>query len=235
MYNTGYFGIDIYYLVLVLPAFLISLFCQIKVQSTFKKYDKIHTVNGLNGFQAARAILDGNGLQHIRIEHISGTLSDHYDHQAGAIRLSDSTYSSASIGAVGVAAHEAGHAVQYAQNYGPIKLRTALVPITNIGAGLAWPAILFGYMLGLGSLVFIGIAAFSLAVLFQLVTLPVEFNASRRAIAILDQNNMLMPDEIGGAKKVLSAAALTYVAALLVSVANLIRMIALFGNKNNKS
>lgn len=232
--NTGYYGLDWTYLLLVLPAFLLSLVCQFMVTSTFNKYNKVPTGNGLNGFHAARAILDGNGLANIQIEHISGTLSDHYDHKAQAVRLSDSTYSSASVGAVGVAAHEAGHAVQYAQNYAPIRLRTALVPITNIGATLSWPAILLGYLLGFAGLVLIGIALFSLSVLFQLVTLPVEFNASKRAIAILQGNHMLTADELTGAKKVLRAAAMTYVAALAVSAANLIRFFVMYTSSRNR-
>lgn len=226
--------IDIWYLVLVLPAFLVSLIFQFKVKSTFNKYDKVPTQRGLSGAQAARSILDANGLQHIRIEQVQGTLSDHYDHKAQAIRLSDSTFASTSIGAVGVAAHEAGHAVQYAQNYGPIKLRAWLVPVTNIGANLSWPAILLGYLLSFEPLVFIGIALFSLSVLFQLVTLPVEFNASNRAIAILNDYGMLLPDELTGAKKVLRAAGMTYVAALAVSVASLLRLILIFGGNRNR-
>lgn len=228
------YGVDPYYLLLVLPAFLLSLFFQFKVKSTFNKYNRVTTANRLNGYHAARAILDGNGLQNIQIEQVPGTLSDHYDHQARAIRLSDSTYANSSVGAVGVAAHEAGHAVQYARGYTPIRVRGWLVPVTNIGATLSWPAILLGYLMGFGVLVYVGIALFSLSVLFQLVTLPVEFNASKRAVAILENGNMLTPDELRGAKKVLNAAAMTYVAALAVSAANLIRLIAIFGRGSGR-
>ncbi|NLC78169.1 MAG: zinc metallopeptidase [Ruminococcaceae bacterium] len=223
---------DIYYLILVIPAFLFSLIAQWSVQATFKKYSKVTTQRGVTGFDTARTILDANGLQSIAIEHISGSLTDHYDPKAGVIRLSDATYSSTSVAASGVAAHEAGHAVQYAVGYKPIKLRAAIIPVTNIGANLSWPAILLGLILSLDILITIGILLFSFSVIFQLITLPVEFNASRRAVAVLDERDILFDDELGGAKKVLRAAAMTYVAALAVSIANLLRLVLLFRRKN---
>ncbi len=223
---------DLYYLILVIPAFLFSLIAQWSVQATFKKYSKVTTQRGVTGFYTARTILDANGLQSIAIEHISGSLTDHYDPKAGVIRLSDATYSSTSVAASGVAAHEAGHAVQYAVGYKPIKLRAAIIPVTNIGANLSWPAILLGLILSLDILITIGILLFSFSVIFQLITLPVEFNASRRAVAVLDERDILFDDELGGAKKVLRAAAMTYVAALAVSIANLLRLVLLFRRKN---
>jgi len=221
--------IDFYYLVLVMPAFLIALIMQFRVKSTFNKFSKYATRGGLTGAQAARSILDANGLQHINIVPVRGELTDSYSHRENVIRLSDSTYNSTSIAAVGVAAHEAGHALQYANQYAPIKVRTAILPATQIGANLAWPAMLIGLFFSIPILIFAGIILFSLAVFFQLITLPVEYNASRRAITVLDQYGMMTSDELGGAKKVLSAAAMTYVAALAVSLANLLRIILLFG------
>ncbi len=225
---------DLWYLILVLPAFLLAMIAQFNVKSTFNKYSKKGTMNGLTGAQAARAILDANGLQHIRLDHVQGELTDHYSHKEAVIRLSDSTFSNASIGAVGVAAHEAGHAVQYANDYGPIRVRTALIPVTNIGANLSWPAIILGIFLSMQSLITIGIILFSASVLFQLVTLPVEFDASNRAIKILDEYNMMGTEELQGAKKVLRAAAWTYIAALAVSIANLLRLILLFGGRRRR-
>ncbi len=223
---------DIYYLILVIPAFILSLIAQWSVKATFRRYSKVSTERGTTGYNTARAILDKNGLQSISIEHISGELTDHYDPRAGVIRLSDSTYSSSSVAASGVAAHEAGHAVQYSVGYKPIKLRAAIIPITNIGATLSWPAILLGLALGIEALIVVGILLFSFSVIFQLITLPVEFNASRRAVEVLDETDILSDDELRGAKKVLRAAAMTYVAALAVSLANLLRLVLLFRRKN---
>ncbi len=227
----GYYGVDIWYLVLVLPAFLVALIAQARVKSTFNKFNRYRTAAGITGSEAARRVLDANGLQHVRIEHVQGELTDHYDPTTDVIRLSDSTYMSPSIAAAGVAAHEAGHACQYAQEYAPIRLRTSMVKICNIGANLSWPAILLGYILSFRPLVFIGIVLFSLSVLFQLVTLPVEFDASRRAVAALEQGGLLTGQELEGTRKVLKAAAMTYVAALAVSVANLLRLILIFGRR----
>ena len=228
----GYYGVDIWYLVLVLPAFLVALIAQARVKSTFNKFNQYRTSASLTGAQAARRVLDANGLQHVRIEHVQGELTDHYDPATDVSRLSDSTSMSPSIAAAGVAAHEAGHACQYAQDYAPIRLRASMVKICNIGANLSWPAILLGYLLSFRPLVFIGIVLFSLSVVFQLVTLPVEFDASKRAVAALEQGGLMTGPELDGAKKVLRAAAMTYVAALAVSVASLLRLLLIFGRRN---
>ncbi len=228
-----FYYFDPLYLYLVLPALLLALFAQFKVQSTFNRYSQVYSGSRMTGAQAARAILDRNGLYDVRIEHVSGKLSDHYDPRTNVVRLSDSVYNNTSIAAIGVAAHETGHALQYAEGYSPIKLRAALIPITNIGSQLAIPLVLFGFLLDLLGLVYVGIILYSTMALFQLVTLPVEFNASSRALKILDTEGILYNDELDGAKKVLSAAALTYVAALIVSLAQLLRLIALFGRRRN--
>ncbi len=222
-----FFYMDQYYLLLVLPAALIALWAQFKVSSTFRRYSQYQASRGYTAVMVARQILDQNGLQHIRIERVNGNLTDHYDPRSNVIRLSDSVYDSMSVAAIGVAAHECGHAVQYSVNYFPIKIRAALIPITNIGSSLAIPMAVLGLMLNSGFLVNLGIMLFLAVVLFQLVTLPVEFNASRRAIATLDSQMMLDQEELQGAKKVLTAAALTYVAALITALANLARLLLL--------
>lgn len=227
------YGIDVYYLVLVLPALLVAMWAQYKVKSTFRAYSEQRVESGLTGVQAARRILDANGLENIRLERVGGQLTDHYDPRSGVIRLSADVYDRNTTAAVGVAAHEAGHAVQYAVGYGPIKIRNAIVPVTNIGSALSMPLIVLGFILSFGPLVTIGIALFSLVTVFQLVTLPVEFNASRRAKLILADSGMITPEEEAGVHKVLSAAAFTYVAALLVSVMNLLRLVLLFGRRRN--
>lgn len=222
-----YFFFDYYYWILVIPAVLISLWAQIRVKSTFHRYNSVWNKRGLTADVVARQILDQNGLHGVRIERVSGNLSDHYDPRTNVIRLSDSTFGSASVGAIGVAAHEVGHAIQYAKGYIPIKIRAAIIPVTQVGSTLAIPLVIFGLIFSLPFLITAGILLFSLVVLFQLITLPVEFNASRRALRTLDQENILDGQELNGAKKVLSAAAMTYVAALLVSLANLLRLILL--------
>ncbi|MEA5051105.1 MAG: zinc metallopeptidase [Oscillospiraceae bacterium] len=228
-YGSGY-GFD-YFWLLVIPAFILSLIAQLVVNSTYRRYSKVPTQRGVTGDRVARMILDANGLQSVNIEHISGNLTDHYDPQANVIRLSDSTYGNDSVAAAGVAAHEAGHAVQYAEGYGPIKLRAAIIPVTQIGAGLSWPAILLGVLMSIDFLITLGILLFSLSVVFQLVTLPVEFNASHRAVTVLEGYGVLDTQELDGAKKVLRAAAWTYIAALAVSLANLLRLILMFGGR----
>lgn len=222
---------DYYYVILVIPALLFALWAQAKVSTTSAKYSKIGNSRGMTGAEAARMILDANGLYNVGIEHISGNLTDHYDPRANVIRLSDTTISSVSVTAVGVAAHEAGHAVQHAVGYGPIKLRMAILPICSIGSNIAMPLVLLGLVLGLFQLVTLGIIAFSLAALFQLVTLPVEFNASSRALAAIRGSGLFYDDDLSGMKKVLTSAALTYVAALAVSLANLLRIIAIANNR----
>lgn len=225
------FWIDKYYLLLVIPAALIALWAQLRVTSTFKKYDRTPNARGLTAATVARMILDQNGLQGVRIEQVSGRLTDHYDPRSNIVRLSDAVFSSTSIGAIGVAAHECGHAIQYQVGYFPIRLRSFLIPVTTIGSNAAIPLAIFGLFLGWGWLVDLGILLFLVVVLFQLVTLPVEFNASSRALHILDSEMILSSQELVGTKKVLSAAALTYVAALIVALANLLRLILLRNRK----
>ena len=234
MYGLYYF--DYSYFLFMLPALILSLYAQIKVSSTFAKYSKIKNSNGLTGSEAAYKVLAQNGVTNVAVEHISGSLNDDFDHQTNIIRLSDSVYSSNSVAAVGVAAHEAGHAVQYANNYAPMKFRRVLVPITNIGSTLSIPLIFIGLLLPIqyDFIVNIGIALFSFAVLFQLVTLPVEFDASRRAITTLEQSGTLYDEELIGAKKVLSAAAMTYLAATFSAVMSLFRLILIAGNRRGR-
>jgi Zn-dependent membrane protease YugP len=227
-----YYGFDIYYLVLILPAMLLGLWAQARVNSTFNRYSHVRCRQGYTGSQIARRILDANGLTDVRIEGIRGNLTDHYDPTARVVRLSDSVYDSPSIAAIGVAAHEVGHAIQHANSYAPLTLRNAIIPVTNIGSKLSIPLILLGVVMSFQPLVTLGIVAFSLMAVFQLVTLPVEFNASSRALATLNGEHYLDEEEVYGARKVLSAAALTYVAALVMSLAQLMRMIALFGNRD---
>ena len=232
----GFYYFDYSYFLFMLPALILSLYAQIKVNSTFAKYSKIKNSNGLTGSEAAYKVLTQNGVTNVAVEHISGNLSDHFDPQTNIIRLSDSVYSSNSVAAVGVAAHEAGHAVQYANNYAPMKFRRVLVPITNIGSTLSIPLIFIGLLLPIqyDFIVNIGIALFSFAVLFQLVTLPVEFDASRRAIATLEQSGTLYDEELIGAKKVLSAAAMTYLAPTFSAVMSLFRLILIAGNRRGR-
>ena len=234
-----YYGFDWTYLVLVLPCIILSLWASSSVNSTFKKYSKVMSIRRITGADAAQRVLSANGVTEVRIERVSGNLTDHYDPRTNVIRLSDSVYSSTSVAAIGVACHEAGHAVQYARNYGPIKLRAAIIPLTNIGSKLAMPLILIGILLSfLGNfsyfLVDLGIAAFGLSLVFQLITLPVEFNASRRAIATIENTGILTNEEQQGAKKTLKAAAMTYVAATAVALAQLLRLIVLFGGRGRR-
>ncbi len=227
-----YYGFDIYYLVLILPAMLLGLWAQARVNSTFNRYSHVRCRQGYTGSQIARRIWDANGLTDVRIEGIRGNLTDHYDPTARVVRLSDSVYDSPSIAAIGVAAHEVGHAIQHANSYAPLTIRNAIIPVTNIGSKLSIPLILLGVVMSFQPLVTVGIVAFSLMAVFQLITLPVEFNASSRALATLNGEHYLDEEEVYGARKVLSAAALTYVAALVMSLAQLMRLIALFGNRD---
>jgi len=219
------FYFDSYYLILVLPAIIISLIAQAKVSSTYKKYSQVMSREAKTSTEVARAILDANGLYGVKIEAVSGTLSDHYDPRTNVIRLSDSVRSDVSVASIGVAAHEVGHAIQHAQGYTPIKVRNAILPVANIGSHLSIPLIIAGLILSVEPLVTVGILAFAAVLLFQLVTLPVEFNASTRALKTLADRGILYGDELIGAKKVLSAAAMTYVAAALTSLMQLIRLI----------
>lgn len=231
MPRLPYYMFDQYYMLLVIPATLIALWAQFKVKSTFNKYNGFYSRRGITASGVARQILDQNGLYDVRIERVSGNLSDHFDPTTNVVRLSDSVYGSTSVAAIGVAAHEVGHAIQYAKKYAPIKIRATLIPVTKIGSTLALPLAIFGIFAGMQWLVSFGIILFLAVVLFQLVTLPVEFNASSRAITTLETNMMLDEEELRGAKKVLTAAALTYVAALIVALANLLRLI-LLNNRN---
>ena len=219
------------YIILVLPAVIFSLWASTKVNSTFNKYSKQFIKSGMTAYDAARMILNENGLFDVKIEHVSGNLSDHYDPQTNTVRLSDSVYNSTSIAAVGVAAHEAGHAVQHALNYKPIRIREMIIPVTQIGSWLYLPILLVGFIFSSQYLVNLGILLFSTLAIFQLVTLPVEFNASSRAIDTLEGSGILYGEEITGAKKVLRAAALTYVAALVSSLAQLLRLVLIFGGR----
>ncbi len=234
------FYFDWTYVILVIPAVLLAMWASANVNSTFRRYSTQYSRRGLTGAEAARRVLDANGLTQVRIEHISGNLTDHYDPKANVIRLSDSVYRNASTAAIGVACHEAGHAVQHAVGYGPIKLRNAIVPVTNIGSKLSMPLILLGLLLSafdtkLYYLVYAGIICFGLCAVFQLVTLPTEFNASRRALAAIESGNLLYDEELQGARKTLRAAALTYVAALAVSLMQLLRLVLLFGGSRRRS
>ncbi|MBQ7131015.1 MAG: zinc metallopeptidase [Oscillospiraceae bacterium] len=213
--------------ILLFAAIIISLFASINVNSTFKKYSSVMSRRGYRGADLARYILDANGLNHVRIESVAGDLTDHYDPTAECVRLSQSTYNSTSIAALGVVAHECGHAVQHAESYAPIKIRNAVLPVANIGSNVSWILLVLGIALSFGELCMIGVILFSAVVAFQLITLPVEFNASARAMNTLENFNILDEDELKISGKVLTAAAMTYVAALLVSLANLLRMIAL--------
>lgn len=229
------FYIDWTYIVLVMPALILAMAAQGKVSSTFNKYSRVQSHIGITGAEAARRIMEQNGIYDVSIERVSGNLTDHYDPSRKVLRLSDSVYSSSSIAAIGVAAHETGHAIQHARNYAPLSLRSLMVPLANIGSRLSMPLILIGLLFGFASsmgntLITLGIIFFGLSVVFTIITLPVEFNASRRAIACLDESRILYSDEIDGAKKVLSAAAMTYVASTVVALANLLRLIVVFGN-----
>lgn len=228
-----FYGFDMYYFLFIVPALLLSLWAQYKVNSTYAHYAKVRNVQGLTGAEAARRILDQNGLFQVRIEHIAGSLTDHYDPRTNVVRLSDTVYNSSSLAAVGVAAHEVGHAVQYSQNYFPMKLRAVIIPATNFGSTISVPLIIIGFLFTLDSLVIAGILLFATVAVFQLVTLPVEFNASSRAITTLEAQGMLGGQELVGAKKVLSAAALTYVAALVLTLAQLLRFVLLFNRRRD--
>lgn len=222
--------------ILAIVAMIFSLVASIKVNTTFNKYSKMRAASGLTGYDAARRVLDSNGLYHVQIEQVSGSLTDHYDPRANIIRLSEPVYGVSSQAAIGVAAHEAGHAVQYAANYLPIRLRSAIIPITNIGARLSIPLVMLGLFLMAYSdrfvvLAYLGVLCFSLSTLFQLLTLPTEFNASHRAVEAIESQGVLNDEELYGCKKVLTAAAMTYVAALAVSVTQLLRLLSIVNRR----
>lgn len=235
-----YYGFDMTYVVLVLPFVILSIVASIRVRSTFNRYSRQLSSRRITGARAAEQVLRYNGVTGVRIERVSGELTDHYDPRANVIRLSNDVYDSTSTAAIGVACHEAGHAAQYAHNYAPIKLRAAIIPITNIGSKLAMPLILIGLLLNFAAdfsyiFVYLGIACFGLSLLFQLVTLPVEFNASRRAMVSIREAGILTEDEQKGARKTLTAAAMTYVAATAVALVQLLRLILIFGGRGRRS
>ncbi|MDD4461991.1 MAG: zinc metallopeptidase [Eubacteriales bacterium] len=229
-----FYGFDIYYLILVIPTLLISLWAQAKVKRTFHTYSQQAAVSGMTGRTAAERIIERLHLDHVRIERVSGQLTDHYDPRSHVLRLSDATYASPSIAAIGVAAHEAGHAAQHEEDYLPNKIRGALVPVARIGSSMGPLLAIFGIIMTFQPLITIGIYLFFGAVLFYLVTLPVEFNASARAIRVLEEQDILTRDELDGARKVLRAAALTYVASALAAIANLLRLVLLSRGRGNR-
>ena len=234
-----YYGIDYTYIILVLPAMLLALIAQAAVKGAFNKYSQVFSARNITAAQAARAVLDSNGLQTVRIERVTGELTDHYDPSANVIRLSQGVHDSTSTAAIGIACHECGHAIQHATDYYPIKLRSALVPITNFGSKIAVPLIIIGIILCYASyelafIAYIGVACFALSTVFQLVTLPTELDASRRALNSIRSCNLLYDDEIPGARSVLRAAAWTYVAALAVSLAQLLRFLLLVSSASGR-
>ena len=226
------FYFDTMYLVLVMPAFLFSMWAQHQVTSTFNAFSRQRTRKGLTGAEAAREVLRKAGVTGVRIEKVAGNLTDHFDPRGNVIRLSNSVHDVPSVAAVGVAAHEAGHAIQYANGYTPMKLRAAIIPITSVGSKLSIPLVIVGFIIGMSGLINLGILLFGTVVLFQLITLPVEFDASRKAIDLLCESGQLASDEIPATKKVLSAAAMTYVGALAVSLAQLIHLISMVTRRN---
>jgi len=218
--------------ILLIPALLLSIYAQGKVSSTFNRYLKVRSSNGYTGAQVARSILDANGLNNVPIQLIKGHLSDHYDPRNGVLRLSNAVYNGSSIASLGVAAHEVGHAIQHDTGYTPLAIRNSIAPIASFGSQASWFLFLIGLFFGLSNLMTIGIWFFLAVVIFQLITLPVEFNASRRAIALLQSNSFVTSNEIRPAKKVLSAAALTYVAATVTAITQLLRLMILRGNRD---
>jgi Zn-dependent membrane protease YugP len=231
-----YYGFDMTYIILVLPCVILAMWASANVNSTFNKYSKVHSIRRITGAEAAQRVLTTNGVTGVRIERVAGNLTDHFDPRTNVIRLSDAVYSNTSTAAIGVACHEAGHAVQYAKHYSPMKLRATVIPITNIGSKLAMPLILIGVLLSAFyemsyTLVYLGIACFGLSLVFQLITLPVEFNASRRAMIAISDASILTEEEQRGARKTLTAAALTYVAATAVALMQLLRLILIFGGR----
>lgn len=228
------FFLDRWYVLLVIPALLISVWAQISVQTTFKKYSRVMTGRGLTGAAASQLIQRQNGIS-VPIEPTNGSLTDHFDPRGNVIRLSEPVYAVSSVAAVGVAAHETGHALQYAQGYAMIRVRNAIIPVTRIGSTLSPYLVFFGLIFSFYPLAYLGIAFFCLAVLFQLLTLPVEFNASARALRALSSGGMMTKEELNGAKKVLTAAAMTYVAALFVSLMSLLRLILIVAGRGRQN
>ncbi len=220
-----YWGDFYYFLILIVPVLILSIAAQIMMETTYKKYSNVKNRRGLSGAVVARTILDSKGLTDVRIEMVNGRLTDHFDPRDNVVRLSEGNYNGTTISAVGVAAHEVGHAIQYAEHYAPIKLRAAVIPATRFGSWFYFPLFLLGILFQMPTLAYIGVGLFAMIAIFQLITLPVEFNASNRAIKILNKDFVLDADEVSGAKKVLTAAAMTYVAALLMSIVQIIRLV----------
>lgn len=204
-----YFYFDYYYLILVVPALLLAIWAQVQVKTTYRKYSRVPNSRGMTGAYAAQAVLNFYGITDVRIERVSGNLTDHYDPRSKVIRLSDGVYNSSTVAAIGIACHEAGHAAQHAENYAPIKIRNAIIPVCNIGSTIGIPLALIGWIFSFSILIYVGLGLYAAVFIFQVATLPVEFNASRRAIKVIDETQLLRDDEIGGAKKVLAAAAMT--------------------------
>lgn len=225
---------DYYYVILVIPAVILALFAQINVKSTYKRMSKIRSIRGITGVYAAQSILSFYGIHDVTIRRCKGNLTDNYNPRNKTLNLSEGVYDSDSIAAVGIACHEVGHAVQHAQGYAPIKIRNAIVPVCNIGSAIGLPIAIAGYFLGFQPLVSIGLLLYALIAVFQFVTLPVEFNASRRAIKAIEENGLLYDDETDGARKVLRAAAMTYVAALIVTLANVLRFVLRFSGRSRR-
>lgn len=228
-----YFYFDYYYLILVVPALMLAIWAQVQVKTTYRKYSRVPNSRGMTGAYAAQAVLNFYGITDVRIECVSGNLTDHYDPRSKVIRLSDGVYNSSTVAAIGIACHEAGHAAQHAENYAPIKIRNAIIPVCNIGSTIGIPLALIGWIFSFSILIYVGLGLYAAVFIFQVATLPVEFNASRRAIKVIDETQLLRDDEIGGAKKVLAAAAMTYVASMIVSLANLLRLLLRFSNRRD--
>lgn len=228
-----YFYFDYYYLILVVPALLLAIWAQVQVKTTYRKYSRVPNSRGMTGAYAAQAVLNFYGITDVRIERVSGNLTDHYDPRSKVIRLSDGVYNSSTVAAIGIACHEAGHAAQHAENYALIKIRNAIIPVCNIGSTIGIPLALIGWIFSFSILIYVGLGLYAAVFIFQVATLPVEFNASRRAIKVIDETQLLRDDEIGGAKKVLAAAAMTYVASMMVSLANLLRLLLRFSNRRD--
>lgn len=235
MSDIIYFGYDpTYWMVIV--GMIISMLASAKVKSAFSKYSKVRSMSGMTGAQVAERILNSQGIYDVSVRRVAGSLTDHYNPSTKVVNLSESVYSSTSVAAIGVAAHECGHAIQHAKGYVPLNLRTAIVPVANIGSKIAWPLLILGLLINSRSsmtFIYAGIICFSLALIFQIVTLPVEFNASSRALKLLTLNGILSDDEVGKTRKVLTAAALTYVAAVAASILQLLRILAIFGGRRD--
>ncbi len=229
-----YYGYNFSYLIILLPALLFALYAQFKVSSTVRKYSEVRNTRGLTGAEVARRILDHNGLYNIQVVHIAGNMTDNYNPKTGVVSLSDTTYASTSVAAIGIAAHECGHAVQYAQDYAPIRIRSMLVPVTNIGSSFGFIVLAVGLIFGNYYIAMFGVLLYCLMAVFQAVTLPVEFNASSRALRTLESEAILTENELPMARKVLSAAAMTYVASLVSTLATILRLLLIVGGRGSR-